>query len=58
MNKAAWRKARRSSDQGDACVELALFPEAIAVRDSKNPDGPKLLITRDAFRAVLDDLKR
>ncbi|TDC69148.1 DUF397 domain-containing protein [Actinomadura sp. GC306] len=58
MNKATWRKARRSDDQGGACVEVARFPGAVAVRDSKNPDGPKLLLTQDAFRAVLDNLKR
>lgn len=57
MDLIKWRKARRSSDQGDACVELARFPRAVAVRDSKNPDGPKLLITPDAFRAVLNHLK-
>ncbi|XRQ05151.1 DUF397 domain-containing protein [Actinomadura welshii] len=57
MELIKWRKARRSSDQGDACVEVARFPEAIAVRDSKNPDGPKLLLAPDAFRAILGHLK-
>ncbi|TDC69149.1 DUF397 domain-containing protein [Actinomadura sp. GC306] len=57
MNKVTWRKARRSGAQGDACVELARFPQAVAVRDSNNPDGTKLLLTPDAFRAVLHDLK-
>ncbi|MBO2456617.1 DUF397 domain-containing protein [Actinomadura violacea] len=57
MDVIAWRKARRSDDQGGACVEVARFPEAVGVRDSKNPDGPKLLLTRDAFRTILDELK-
>jgi len=26
-----WRKARRSGDQGGACVEVARFPQAVAV---------------------------
>jgi hypothetical protein len=38
QNDARWRKSRRSQDQG-ACVEL--HPSG-AVRDSKNPDGPRL----------------
>ncbi|WP_347813208.1 DUF397 domain-containing protein [Actinomadura sp. GC306] len=38
-------------------MELARFPQAVAVRDSNNPDGTKLLLTPDAFRAVLHDLK-
>ncbi|WP_433479734.1 DUF397 domain-containing protein [Spirillospora sp. CA-142024] len=52
-----WRKAHQSGDQGDACVELARLPGAVAVRDSKDPDGPKLHLTPSAFRAILHDLK-
>lgn len=48
-----WRKSTHSGDQG-ACVEVAALPTgAIAVRDSKNPDGPHLTLTRRAFRALL-----
>jgi hypothetical protein len=38
-----WRKASYSTDNGGACVEVASArPAAIAVRDSKDPDGPRL----------------
>ncbi|GAA1778644.1 hypothetical protein GCM10009735_06000 [Actinomadura chokoriensis] len=57
MDMITWRKARKSSDQGDACVEVARFPEAVAVRDSKNPDGPKLLLTPHTFQTILNNLK-
>jgi hypothetical protein len=57
MDLIEWRKARRSDGQGGACVEVARFPQGVAVRDSKNPNGPKLLLTPDAFRTVLNDLK-
>jgi hypothetical protein len=57
MDVINWRKSRKSSDQGDACVEVARFPEAVGVRDSKDPDGPKLVLTREAFRSIIDDLK-
>jgi hypothetical protein len=40
---ARWKNA---SNQDGSCVDLALIPDALAVRDSKNPEGPKL-----AFRA-------
>jgi hypothetical protein len=53
-----WRKARQSDDQGGACVEVARFPEAVAVRDSKNPDGPRLLLAPHTFRAILSSLKQ
>ncbi|MFD0692037.1 DUF397 domain-containing protein [Actinomadura fibrosa] len=51
-----WRKSRRSDAQGDACVEVARVGGAVAVRDSKDPDGPRLMITSAALRDVLDAL--
>jgi hypothetical protein len=33
-----WRKSSRSNGGGN-CVELALAAEAVAFRDSKNPEG-------------------
>jgi hypothetical protein len=53
MSLATWRKSRRSSEHGDACVEVARFPDAVGVRDSKDPDGPKLMLSRHAFRALV-----
>ncbi|TDC85871.1 DUF397 domain-containing protein [Actinomadura sp. 7K507] len=58
MDLITWRKARQSGDQGDACVEVARFPEAVAVRDSKDPDAGHLTLTPDTFRALLTDLRR
>ncbi|MEV4670277.1 DUF397 domain-containing protein [Actinomadura sp. NPDC049382] len=53
-----WRKAGKSDGQGGACVEVARFPEAVAVRDSKDPDGPKLLLTPRTFQTILNSLKQ
>jgi hypothetical protein len=39
-------------------VEFASIAGTVAVRDSKDPDGPKLLVSRRAFAALLSDLKR
>lgn len=59
MTKTAWRKSSHSGTQsGSECVEVGRLPEAIAFRDSKDPHGPKLHITRDTLRALLVDLKR
>ncbi|GGP02307.1 DUF397 domain-containing protein [Nonomuraea glycinis] len=58
LSAAVWRKASRSSDNGGQCVEVAMnLPEVVAVRDSKDPDGPKLLFTRPEWQAFVHDLK-
>ena len=36
-----WRKSSYSG-AGNDCVEIAVAPGIAAVRDSKNPDGPRL----------------
>lgn len=52
-----WRKSSRSSEQGDACIEVALASHAVAVRDSKDPGGPKILVSRGEFRRLAELLK-
>ncbi|MFE9183063.1 DUF397 domain-containing protein [Micromonospora haikouensis] len=47
---ARWRKSSRSGDEG-ACVEMAVVPGAVAVRDSKDPTGPALLFPPTAWAA-------
>jgi hypothetical protein len=43
---AVWRKSSYSGSNGGNCVEVARpLPVAVAVRDSKDPDGPKLIFT-------------
>ncbi|MFB4305858.1 DUF397 domain-containing protein [Actinomadura sp. GTD37] len=37
-----WRKSSYSGGQGGNCVEVAAQAPEIAVRDSKDPDGPTL----------------
>jgi hypothetical protein len=44
-----WRKSSRSHDDG-ACVEIAALGHSIAVRDSKNPDGPRLALDHAQWR--------
>ncbi|MEU9866645.1 DUF397 domain-containing protein [Actinomadura sp. NPDC048021] len=53
-----WRKARRSNDQGGECVEVANLRHGVGVRDSQDPDGPRILLAPVAFRALLADLKQ
>ncbi|GAA1542729.1 hypothetical protein GCM10009678_26520 [Actinomadura kijaniata] len=52
-----WRKASRSNTQGGDCVEVCNLGDVIGVRDSKNPDGEKLLISREEARALSHHIK-
>ena len=49
LRTLAWRKSRRSIGTGE-CVEVASGTECIAVRDSKNPDGPVLAFITGSWR--------
>ncbi|SEG70425.1 protein of unknown function [Thermomonospora echinospora] len=53
----SWRKSSRSTDNGGNCVELADLPGVVAVRDSKDPDGPALAFTRRQWSVLLRKLK-
>ncbi|WP_395109869.1 DUF397 domain-containing protein [Actinomadura sp. SCN-SB] len=57
MDKAVWRKVSRSHDDGDQCVEVASFAKVVAIRDSKDPNGPKLMLSRQSFQRFACDLK-
>jgi hypothetical protein len=48
-----WLKAEASTHNGQ-CVEIASAPGKIAMRDSKDPDGPILVYTPGEFKAFLD----
>lgn len=52
LSNAQWRKSTRSGAYGDNCVEVAFVGESIAMRDSKDPQGPVLVFNKgewDAF---------
>ncbi|PKK15291.1 DUF397 domain-containing protein [Thermomonospora sp. CIF 1] len=54
-----WRKSSYSGGlNDDACVELARFPGGIVIRDSKHPEGCRLEVPREAFAALLAQMKR
>ncbi|HEV2638158.1 MAG TPA: DUF397 domain-containing protein [Actinocrinis sp.] len=58
LSSASWRKSKRSGNQGGNCVEVAeLANGARAVRDSKNPDGPKLVFTAAEWDAFIGGVK-
>lgn len=53
-----WRKSRRSNPSGN-CVEMAALPDSdgFALRNSRHPDGPALVYTKDEIVAFLQGAK-
>ncbi|MFE9041226.1 DUF397 domain-containing protein [Streptomyces sp. NPDC007818] len=53
LGVATWRKSSHSGDTGGHCIEFADLAAHIAVRDSKNPEGPAFLASPAAFTAFV-----
>ncbi|WP_329149752.1 DUF397 domain-containing protein [Streptomyces sp. NBC_01456] len=49
----AWIKSSYSSSDGPECVEVATAPGTVLIRDSKNPDGPRLAFAPTAWADFL-----
>ena len=57
VSRAEWHKSSYSSQDGN-CVEVARnLPGLVAIRDSKSPDGPKLLVSPETWQAFLLTLR-
>jgi uncharacterized protein DUF397 len=53
LSCAEWRKSSYSSQDGN-CVEVARnLPGLVAVRDSKEPYGPRLVVSMEAWQAFI-----
>jgi hypothetical protein len=52
-----WFKSTYSSSEGGQCVEVAEGPQAIHIRDSKNP-SPTLQVTPTTWTAFTTALKQ
>ncbi|MBO4270983.1 DUF397 domain-containing protein [Microbispora triticiradicis] len=58
LTAAVWRKSSLSGDNGGQCVEVAVdLPGVVAVRDSKDPDGPRLTFTPAEWRTFISGVK-
>ncbi|WP_433258701.1 DUF397 domain-containing protein [Streptosporangium sp. CA-135522] len=69
-SRVTWRKSSFSGNGGADCVEVAVVPgdptlaghkadadEHYLVRDSKDPNGPKLTFTRSEWAAFVKGVK-
>ena len=58
LSHASWRKSSRSNHGAEGgCVEVAGLPDYVVVRDSKNPSGSTLAITRAEWRSFLSGIQ-
>jgi hypothetical protein len=56
---AIWHKSTYSGSNGGGCIDVAdNLPGIVAVRDSKEPHGPKLRFSRCEWRAFTTSIKR
>ena len=57
LSRAEWRKSSYSSQSGN-CVEVAHnLPGPVAVRDSKEPDGARLVVSRETWRVFISSVR-
>ncbi|KOT76393.1 hypothetical protein ADK70_38440 [Streptomyces rimosus subsp. pseudoverticillatus] len=55
-----WQKSSYSTQEGGSCVELArrtCVTGKIAIRDSKDTDGPALLFSKEAWTRFVSEFE-
>jgi hypothetical protein len=57
LSAARWRNSSHSDHHGGECVEIADLSPVIAVRDSKDPDGPILTLDAATWRTFTHRIK-
>ncbi|AZQ35221.1 DUF397 domain-containing protein [Streptomyces cyaneochromogenes] len=60
LNGVTWRKSSYSNPDGGQCLEVAdnLPTPLIPVRDSKNPQGPALILPATAWASFVTAVRR
>ena len=57
LGPVEWRKSRFSNPSGN-CVEVSALPDgSVAVRNSRQPEGPALVYTRAEIAAFLTGVR-
>ncbi|HEY8984344.1 MAG TPA: DUF397 domain-containing protein [Streptomyces sp.] len=60
LPEAAWFKSSYSGSDQSTCVEVADVRrdfDEVAIRDSKNPRGPVILLSSAPFTSLIDHLR-
>lgn len=57
MSSVHWRKSSHSDHSGGNCIEAANLAPMVGVRDSKDPDGPRLAFSPAVWGAFTAAIK-
>lgn len=57
LSHAQWIKSSFSGNSGN-CVEVAITESVVGIRDSKDPDGSVLVVTREEWRGFMESSRR
>jgi uncharacterized protein DUF397 len=57
MTDVAWRTSSYSGSNGGTCVEVGTLGSDVAVRDSKDQDGPQLAFAPVTWQTFTTQLK-
>jgi predicted secreted Zn-dependent protease len=57
-HELTWRKSSRSGTTGGDCVEVAVLPHRVMIRDSKDPLSATLTLNATEWRAFLATFRR
>ena len=57
VTDGSWRKSTYSGSNGGACVEVGIAGSAVAVRDSKDSEGPRLAFAANVWQVFTEDVK-
>jgi hypothetical protein len=55
LEHARWCKSTRCD--ANSCVEVAMLPHLVAIRDSTDPGGPVLSFSPDVWRGFLSSIR-
>lgn len=57
LTDVVWRKSTHSDANGGACIEVADLSGRVAVRDSKDRNGPVLSFTAPDWQRFINSVK-
>lgn len=58
LSRAVWRKSTHSGGNGGECVEVAITPDVVGIRDSKCPDGGIITVSPTAWASFIQMTSR